>query len=139
MYYYMENIAYNIIEPIKTISENTNYDEMLNELSSSEISFSTLSTDIYDYCIDEEIDYYDIDDMTALELDYELNYNIKQLKHIASYYKLKSKSNKKEMIMDIICFERETKNKEIVKKRKKLFYFIETLKKDNYLKQFIIF
>lgn len=78
------------------------------------------------------------DMVSAMMYDYESNYTIKQLKHIIGYYGIKSKTKKSDIVQDIILFETNPINTETVLRRKQLFCYIDVLKNDGYLKDYII-
>jgi len=84
-----------------------------------------------------------VDDIfTQIKL-YDLNYNIKQLLLICEYYNLlkdirANKSKKQNIIEQIIFFENNPKNIEIVNKRKELWYYMDELKNDKIMKRFVI-
>ena len=86
----------------------------------------------------EDPEFFKMDCATAVSFDYEMNYTIKQLKHIAGYYGLKCKHRKVDMIQDIVLFETDDKNGDAVSRRKRLFYYMDTLKHDEYLKSYVI-
>lgn len=89
----------------------------------------------YISCLDIE----NIDAITAIEVDYTLNFTIKQLKIICEYYKIKFKKlNKEKIIQEIINFESNIDNQETTHKRKLLWYYLEELKNDKFTKRFII-
>ena len=70
---------------------------------------------------------------------YEDNYTVKELHHIANYYDIsKRKKKKAELIDDIIAFELDTQNNETVETRKRLWFYLNEIKNDNYLSKFII-
>ncbi len=70
---------------------------------------------------------------------YEDNYTVKELHHIANYYDIsKRKKKKAELIDDIIAFELDNENYEIVETRKRLWFYLNEIKNDNYLSKFII-
>lgn len=74
----------------------------------------------------------------AMQLEYTLNYNVKQLKSIASYYKINTRNMKKEEIIEnIILFEVTEENQNIVYQRKRLWYFVEELKNDEFFNNII--
>jgi hypothetical protein len=80
-----------------------------------------------------------MDDYIAVELDYKTNYNKKELERIADYYEIsKRKKKKDELIEDIVLFEKESTNIVKVYQRKKMWKYIKEIKKDKYLKQFLI-
>jgi hypothetical protein len=85
-----------------------------------------------------EFDFFNMDCATAISFDYEMNYTMKQLKHIAGYYGLKCKTRKADMIQDIVLFETDDKNGDAVGRRKRLFHYMDTLKNDEYLKSYVI-
>lgn len=89
-------------------------------------------------------------DMTSIQNDdvfieiknYELNFNVKQLMLICEYYNLKdikvNKLKKQDIIEQIVLFETDPENIEIVTKRKELWYYIDELKNDKMMKRFVI-
>ena len=108
------------------------YDSMLQSLH-DELNHSPPELDTED-----DIEFFNMDCATAISFDYEMNYTIKQLKHIAGYYGLKCKHRKVDMIQDIVLFETDDKNGDAVSRRKRLFYYMDTLKHDEYLKSYVI-
>ena len=104
---------------------------------------------------------YSIENAASLELDYSLNYNMKILTHIANYYEiLKSKHShshsntngsknnktkavtkmcKAELIKNIVVFETNEANHNIVYRCKKLLEQIDNIKKDKYFSSFVLF
>jgi hypothetical protein len=75
-------------------------------------------------------------------INYNENYNIKELLLICEYYgfakKLKSnKFNKKQIIEYLVNFETNFVNNDIVCKRKSLWFYINELKNDKFMKKFI--
>jgi hypothetical protein len=79
-----------------------------------------------------------MDCATAVSFDYEMNYTIKQLKHIAGYYGLKCKLRKADLIQDIVLFEMDATNGDAVARRKRLFHYVDVLKSDDYLKSYVM-
>jgi hypothetical protein len=104
---------------------------------------------------------YVVENSCMLEIDYSMNYNMKMLTHIASYYNIiknnnnglgivttkgkdeKTKKQKKllkpELIKEIILFETDSENHNIVLKFRKMLEKIDALKKDKYFSSFILF
>ena len=76
-----------------------------------------------------------------METDYNTNYNVKQLKQIITYYEIQldKRNLKKELINEIIIFELDNDNKNIVNKRKQLWFYMKQLKEDKCLNKFILF
>ena len=84
-----------------------------------------------------------VDDIFTQMKLYDLNYNIKQLLIICEYYNLlkdirANKSKKQDIIEQIIFFENNPENIEIVNKRKELWYYMDELKNDKIMKRFVI-
>ena len=80
-----------------------------------------------------------MDDYMASELDYQTNYIKKDLERIADYYDIpKRKKRKNELIEDIVLFEKDPANIHKVYQRIKMWKYIEEIKKDKYLSQFLI-
>ena len=87
----------------------------------------------------EMISAVNMDDIIALEIDYDTNYLKKDLERIAEYYEIsKRKKRKNQLIEEIVLFEKNPENIEIVFRRKKLWSYIEEIKNDNYLSKFLI-
>ena len=70
---------------------------------------------------------------------YDENFTMKELYHIANYYDIsKRKKKKAELIDDIIAFELDDENSELVEQRKRLWFYVNEIKNDNYLSKFLI-
>ena len=128
----MPNISYKIYKNNKEdnmddVNSDDNYDndDNYNTDDNNYINFDILINDIKNsICNDHKL---------ALETDYNTNYSVKQLKQIIIYYEIplhKRNLKKKELINEIIIFELNNDNKNIVKKRKQLWFYIKQLKKD---------
>ena len=71
---------------------------------------------------------------------YDQQFLKKELEMIADYYYIsKRKKTKIELIQDIVLYETDPTNFEIVEKRKLMWFYLNELKTDRYLKKFIIF
>ena len=86
----------------------------------------------------------DIIDTTMYVLNYNLNFNVKQLLQICDYYGIaktmrQQKCNKDEIIMMLVDFEASEENCEIVTKRQLLWYYVNELKNDSFMKKYIFF
>ena len=121
-----ENIIYNIEEnEFNNMEYSNNLEELLNEFEN--IEYNDEMSDMY-----ISIDHYD------------KNYTVKQLHQIYDYYiecgmKLeKGKKKKSDLICEIVLFEENAENIEIVLKRKELWFYIEELKRDKFMKKFIL-
>ena len=120
-----------------------------------------LSYSLYEENIDKNITHHDLinlvnfmetnnqmDDFVALEINYQTNFTRKHLDRIAEYYGIYLKSHragrrrrkkKNELIQDIILFEKNPENIDIVFKRKRLWQYMQEIKKDSFLSKFLIF
>lgn len=80
----------------------------------------------------------DMDCYIALEIDYNLNFTVVDLKHISKYYELSiRKKNKAELVQDIVIFEMDPNNMELVSRRKYLWDCVENIQNDKYLSKFL--
>ena len=136
----MNNISYKIYENNKDNNLDNYYnahqdnDDNDDKQDNDGIKFDDLINDIKNsICNDHKL---------ALETDYNTNYNVKQLKQIITYYEIqldKRNFKKKELINEIIIFELDNDNKNIVNKRKQLWFYMKQLKEDKCLNKFILF
>lgn len=85
------------------------------------------------------------DDEFFVEMkDYDLNYSVKQLILICDYYNISkgmmrlNKMKKQDIIEQLILFERDTMNFETVQRRKRLWFYINELRDDKFMKRYII-
>ena len=80
-----------------------------------------------------------MDDFIALEIDYQTNYIKKDLERIAAYYGIsKRKKRKDQLVEEIVIFEKNPGNIEILYRRKRLWSCIEEIRGDKYLSKFLI-
>ncbi len=103
----------------------------------------------------EQIENLDLDLESDLNLDYAydlqfpqmINYNenftVKELLHICDYYgiskELKAKKCNKEVIIQfLVDFESKAVNAEIVCKRQNMWFYMNELKNDKFMKKYII-
>ena len=115
-------------------SSVSTYDSMLQTLNDELNDRITDATDIEFECLD----FFNMDCATAMSFDYEMNYTMKQLKHVAGYYGIKCKSKKVDMIQDIVAYEIDTANCDTVIRRKRMFHYMNALKTDDYFKSFVL-
>jgi len=82
------------------------------------------------------------DDIFIEMKNYEINFNVKQLMLICEYYEMKdiraNKLKKQDIIEQIILFETNPENIEVVTRRKGLWYYIDELRNDKMMKRFVI-
>ena len=73
------------------------------------------------------------------QLEYQENYTVKDLHHIANYYDIsKRKKKKMELIEDIVAFEMDYENSNLVEQRKRLWFYFNEIRNDSYLSKFIM-
>jgi len=113
-------------------SSMSSYDSMMQSLHEELNSAPPNLGDV------EDVDFFSMDCATAISFDYDMNYTLKHLKHIAAYYGLKCKTRKADLIQDIVLFEMDDKNGDAVVRRKRMFHYMDTLKTDEYFKSYVI-
>ena len=90
----------------------------------------------------EEMDKVEKDtDIISVINGYESSCNVKDIVKIGEYYgvhKQLTKLKKLEMIYIIVLFENDGNNADIVLKRKQLWFYMEELKQDKFMRRFII-
>ena len=79
------------------------------------------------------------DDNFCMLVDYNENNTIKQLQRICNYYEIKIKltAKKADIINVILVYENDPSNKTKILQRKKLWFYMDELKKDKHMKQFV--
>jgi len=84
------------------------------------------------------------DEIFVTMKDYDLNYSVKQLLLICEYYVISkssirtNKMKKQDIIEQIILFEHDPNNREVVERRKRMWFYINELKEDKFMKKYII-
>ena len=102
-----------------------NYDDEIKEIN-EEIEIISL----------EENDFSDYDSAYAQILDYKTNYLKKDLIKIAEYYEISiRKKTKDKLIEDILSFENNPENCVMVERRQTLWFYLNELMEDNYLRK----
>jgi hypothetical protein len=76
-------------------------------------------------------------------INYRVNFTVKELITICDFYGIAkeikiNKCKKEEIILFLVQFEEEESNIEIVNKRKLMWYYINELKKNTFMKKFIL-
>lgn len=80
------------------------------------------------------------DMLLKMQLFYDESYTKKQLETIAHYYSISTRKKRKiDIIQDIILFENDPTNHEITNKRKLMWFYLNELNNDRFLKKYIIF
>ncbi len=95
-----------------------------------------------DSCMFNPFDY-EISSSNVKQEDISLNTNIKDLLTICEYYGIAkevraNKYNKMEIINILMVYERELSNYQSVATRKQLWYYMNELKRDKFMKKFVI-
>jgi hypothetical protein len=83
------------------------------------------------------------DEMMSKMVNYNLNYLAKDLLVICDYYGIgknlkASKANKEQIISALVFFENSPENQEIVVKRNTLWFYMNELKNDKFMRKFIM-
>ena len=76
-------------------------------------------------------------------IDYNENYTVKELMLICDYYGIakelkQNKFNKNEIVQFLVMFEENPMNYDIVFKRRNVWFYIDELKKDKFMKKYVI-
>jgi len=143
-YYIMKNINNENNENIFfSIDENSNQ----NIISEEIINFSGLLDDFNLNDVDNYnlINYnsYDKGMNEIMYFDYKINYTVKDLLLICEYYGISkemktNKCNKEEIIVVLVGFENNPENKDIVLRRQSMWYCINKLKNDKFMKKYVL-
>ena len=133
------NISFSLQEKQEQSPNGLSYEDLLSEVTTSADAIpDEVSEEEYEYDYSMEA-MAGMDDYLATELDYQTNYIKKDLERIADYYEIsKRKKRKDQLVEDIVLFEKDPVNIQKVYQRKKLWRYIEEIKKDKYLRQFLI-
>lgn len=93
----------------------------------------------------DELNYEDYNDELTLPhmINYHENYTVKELLLICEYYgfakDLKANKFTKEQIIDyLVAFESDIANSDIVFKRQNMWFYINELKNDKFMKKFVL-
>ena len=128
------NLQYSLQENKKN-NDQVSYEDVLQQVDTLDEALPDLEIE---YIYEEEA-ILGMDDYLASELDYQTNYIKKDLEKIADYYEIsKRKKRKDELVEVIVLFEKDPVNIQKVYQRKKLWKYIEEIRKDKYLRQFLI-
>ena len=103
---------------LNDLLEELNFEDKINDLTSEEI-------------------------MEILSFEYKKNYTVKELLLMCEYYgiakELKvNKSNKDIIIFNLLNFENNPLNNDIVVKRQGLWYYMSQLKNDKFMKKYVL-
>jgi hypothetical protein len=140
-----ENIVINI--DVDENHNNENIDNFNNKDHENELETILNEINNFSYSVIENNNngnsWYSNSVLIAKSIDYDTNYNVKQLLTICDYYGLLkevklNKFKKPELIIFLLDFEENMENSFIVYKRKQLWHFVEELKNDKFMKKYIL-
>jgi hypothetical protein len=124
------NLKYYVDEPV--VEDQTNFADMMAEFEQIENENEHFDQDFENM--------YQSDVLFAKMNNYEINFTVRQLQNVCDYYNISCKKMKKsELIAAIVDFENNPDNCLIVMKRQKMWYYVETLRQDPFMKKFIVF
>ena len=123
-------------------SENKNKNEHEHEDEDEDI----FNQDNLDFEIDIEEEFLDDDSENkrlSHMINYSMNYTVKELLTICDYYGITkkqklSKTNKEQIIQTLVSFEINPINEDIVCKRRNVWFYMNELKNDKFMKKYII-
>ena len=142
------NIHYQLREKPENIEDKIPYDTLVEEL---QLFLKSLKNDndgvsdgeIHEHksmCDEDMSQYLDLDSCLAMTMDYQENYTLKDLQKIAEYYDISiRKLCKAELIEKITEFEDNKENEEKTFQRNKMWNYMKQIKKDKFLKSYLIF
>jgi hypothetical protein len=121
-----ENIFFSIDVDNEENNKNdeiNNLSDLLNEINNNDF-------------INEEI-------FEVMCYEYKINYTVKELLLICEYYGLakemkSNKYNKEEIINTLVHFENNPINYDIFMRRQSMWYYINELKKDKFMKKYVL-
>ena len=132
----INNMVKNIVLQLRKIPKKEKNQK--SYVSYKELEKMYVNDDLMDYSISEYNEEGYMSWLMFLKEEYN-EYTKKQLVHICGYYDITvRKKNKDTIINDILSFEVDETNDEIVRKRRLLWNYMEELKNDKYLKKYII-
>jgi len=119
-------ISFYIQEIEKEADNNFNIDGLMAEIENTELN-----------------NYLAVSQMMNYDKNYYNNYTVKELLLICEYYgfakDLKTnKYNKEEIIDFLVSFESDINNLDIVFKRQNMWFYINELKNDKFMKKFVL-
>ena len=140
-----ENILINIDDNYLDNYLDNNEDNIDGDNNANDLKSILKEINDMQFDINSELYYNSIleSDVMAKMMDYDLNYNVKQLLLICEYYGIQkqvknNKLKKQEIISFLLQFEESDENSYIVYKRKQLWYFMSELKNDKFMKKYLL-
>lgn len=117
-----ESISYYVEEIENTLEEEINIENLMDEIYNSELN----------------------DSLTVSKmLNYNENFNVKELLIICDYYgfskELKyNKCNKEQIIEFLVSFESDPNNYSITFKRQNMWFYMNEIKNDKFMKKYVL-
>lgn len=113
----------------------------INEISNNSVptDLSQLKNEVFDTVNEpnKSVDW--STDYLKLQLHYTDNFTVKDLHKICDFYEIdKRKKRKDEIVGDIVLYELDDSNIDIVNNRKRLWFYINELKNDKFFKKYVI-
>ena len=143
------NIYYELKEAPEDLTNKIPYDSLIEELQQFLSTIEQEKKKLGDinfpggYVSDDDDEFsqlFNMDECLAMTVNYDNNYTLKDLQKIAEYYDISiRKLNKAEIIEKILTYEDNSDNEAVTTRRKQLWNYMRQIKKDKYLKQFLIF
>ena len=121
-------------------NEEINISYFIDELEKEELNYSVYESDILELLTEEPLN----NDLTLCKiLNYSENFTIKDLLLICKYYGMtkeikNNKCNKNEIIHFIVDFESDPVNYDIVNKRLNMWFYVNQLKNDKFMKKYVL-
>jgi len=117
------------ITEVKKHMKRRNYDKDIEEINIEIEKIKLKNNNFSDY-----------DSAYAQILDYKTNYLKKDLIKIAEYYDISVRKKTKDILVEeILSFENNPENCIIIERRQTLWFYLNELMEDNYLRKYIIF
>ena len=117
------------ITEVKKHMKRRNYDKDIEEINIEIEKIKLKNNNFSDY-----------DSAYAQILDYKTNYLKKDLIKIAEYYDISVRKKTKDILVEeILSFENNQENCIIIERRQTLWFYLNELMEDNYLRKYIIF
>ena len=132
-----ENIFFSIDDNEDNLENNLDYNLEIDNLSD-------LLNEINNHDFVNQMNNLSYDEMfEAMCYEYKINYTVKELLLICDYYgiakEMKSnKYNKEEIISVLVQFENNPINNDIFMRRQSMWYYIDKLKNDKFMKKYVL-
>jgi len=126
-----ENIFFSIDEELNQQSDNKEENVTLTRL------LDEINNDVnFNFVSNEEI-------IEMMFNEYKINYTVKELLLICDYYGIakemkNNKYNKDEIINVLVHFENDPINNDIFMRRQSMWYYIDKLKNDKFMKKYVL-